>query len=403
LIDLLANISFMPPDEYRDKYQAQLANHFFPLELEHLHQNLDQSSDPRRDITAAEIEQYAGELKEISLEAKRDGEILWRRIQASKYERKALDWATEKLRSFGIQDVRKDEFPARRPLWTLTVNELTVTAAPGFESDQSYRFFDAITAFPSANTPAEGVEAEIIYVGEGSAAELFGRDLTDKIVLLRARSFPGVLWHSARTAYSRIATGDYGKPQGVIAWWDIPGARQIAGRVGSVGGGDELGEALPWISIGNDDGFYLRKLIDRATPKTPVRVRLNVQGHLEAGKERMSANVYGLIPGKSGKYIILSSHVDCYFYGIHDNAATTGMVLAIANHYASRPQEERAHGLICLIVGDHENPGVGGTDIFIDKNRQLVENDLLMVFRPEKLGLLRQLVLFKLVQMWPTR
>ena len=72
LVSLLADISFMPPDEYQARYQAQLDNHFFPLGLEHSRQNLDEASDPRRDITAHEIRGYAEELKEISLESKRE-------------------------------------------------------------------------------------------------------------------------------------------------------------------------------------------------------------------------------------------------------------------------------------------------------------------------------------------
>ena len=59
-------------------------------------------------------------------------------------------------------------------------------------------------------------------VADGTTAELMGRDLTDKLVLLRSRGLPGGLFHSARTAYSRIAIGEYGQPAGVIVWSDVP-------------------------------------------------------------------------------------------------------------------------------------------------------------------------------------
>ena len=58
-----------------------------------------------------------------------------------------------------------------------------------------------------------------------------------------------------------------------------------------------------------------------------------VEGTMEGSAEgRTSANVYGVIPGQSGKFVV-------------------------------------------LVVGDHEDPGVGATDHFIDTNRELIEHD----------------------------
>lgn len=195
--------------------------------------------------------------------------------------------------------------------------------------------------------------------------------------------------NSARTAYSRIASGQFGKADGVIVWWDVPNTKQVAGRVGAPGGGDDIGKAIPWISISNDDGFYLRKLLDRASPQNTVSVKLNVQGEIESGTERISGNTYAILPGQSDKYIILPSHVDGYFYGIHDNGASVALNLGLAKYYASLPKSERKHGLIFLFQGDHEVPGVGGTIPFIKNHKKLVKNNLLLVLRPEHLGMLR--------------
>jgi hypothetical protein len=160
--------------------------------------------------------------------------------------------------------------------------------------------------------------------------------------------------------------------------------------VGAVGGGDEIGLALPWITLGNDDGFYLRKLIDRATVDKPVMVRLTVRGDMESGEDRMSGNVYGILPGRTKNFILISAHIDGYFYAAHDNGATAASVLALARHYASLPEESREHGLLFLFVGDHENPGVGGTINFVEQYKDKLREDLLLVIRPEKLGLMHR-------------
>jgi hypothetical protein len=213
--------------------------------------------------------------------------------------------------------------------------------------------------------------------------------LSGKIVLLRGRTLPSALQNSARTAYSRLATGAYGKPAGVVVWWDVPDTEQVAGRVGAPGGGDDIGKALPWTTIGNDAGLYLRKLLDRATPARPVTVRLEVQGHMESGEQRISGNTYAILPGQSGDYIVIPTHVDGYFYAIHDNGASVALNLALARHYAKIPFEKRKHGIIFLFQGDHEVPGVGGTLPFIAKHRKLMEEHLLLVLRPEHLGMIR--------------
>ena len=207
-----------------------------PFDIPQSPQLLDPRFDPRASIQAADISEYLDHLTGISIKSKNDGNLIWGRVQGTKYEREASDYVEEQLKAFGFADVRKDLVPAWRPLWHLEHLELTVTAASGFEDGQTYNFSNALTAYQSATTPQGGVEAEVIFVGEGTAAELNGRDLTDKIVLLRTRGLPGGLFHSARTAYSRIAIGEYGLPVGVVVWSDVPNASVVATRVGAIGG-----------------------------------------------------------------------------------------------------------------------------------------------------------------------
>ncbi len=391
LVEMLEDVSFMPPDKYREMLSTLRESHSFPIALEQLPQYLDEDTDPRKDITAEDIKATVDVLTRIAVQSKEDGEILWGRIQGTRYEREAHQWLYEQLQSYGFEKVHYEKLPVQVPQWRPTVNDLVVTQAPGFKPGETFRFSDAVTAFPSAVTPDDGVTAPVVYVGDATAAELQGRDLQSKIVLMRGRTHPSVMINSARTAYSRVASGRYGMPAGVVVWWDIPSTKQVAGRVGSPGGGDSIGKAVPWTTIGNDDGYYLRKLIDRATPEKPVIARLNIQGRMESGKDRMTGYVYGMLPGQSGDYIVIPSHVDGYFYGIHDNGGAVALNLALAKHYISIPEKERKHGLIFLFHGDHEVPGLGNTLAFVNDNRELMTNNLLMVLRPEHFGMTQQM------------
>ncbi|MFP6580963.1 MAG: M28 family peptidase [Candidatus Hydrogenedentota bacterium] len=391
LIDTVTDSAFLTPDEYQEAVRAAEEAFTFPLDLQPLPQLLDERTDPRAAITAKQIEGFAGHLVSIATKSREDGEILWGRIEGTQYERDAHDWIAATLKEFGLEDVQHDRFPPYAKVWFPTVNRLEITSAPGFEAGATHEFTDAVTPFPSAVTPPGGIEREVIYIGDGTAAELAGRDLSDKIVLVRGRAESSALYSSVRVAYSRIATGKYGMPAAIIVWWAVPGVRQVAGRVGAPGGGDELGELLPWISIGDDDGFYLRKLLDRATPSDPVRVRIMVEGRNKSPEELETGNVYAFLPGISGKYILIHTHVDGYFYGLHDNGASVAAHMAIARHYASKPLEERPHGFIFLFQGGHERTGVGGTRDFVKKHAELLRDDLLMATRLEHFGFVQQL------------
>ncbi len=389
LVEMLADAAFLPPEQYRQKIEVARQQHSAAIGLTPLPQYLGADDDPRASIKARELSDYSQMLVRIAQRSRDDGEILWGRIQGTVYERQTLEWIYHELQSFGLKDVHYDPFPSQYPQWRPTTCALSVRSAPTFEVGQTYAFQDPITAFVSATTPVGGIEAEMVYVGDGTAAELQGRDLTGKILLLRGRTQPSALLNTARTAYSRLATGTFGKPAGVVVWWDVPNAKQVAGRVGAPGGGDSIGEALPWTTIGNDAGLYLRKLLDRATPDQPVVVRLEVQGQMESAEQRMSGNTYAMLPGQSGDFIVIPTHVDGYFYGIHDNGASVALNLALARYYAKIPEAERQHGIIFLFQGDHEVPGVGGTLPFIAKHQKLMQENLLLVLRPEHLGMNR--------------
>lgn len=213
LLKILADISFMKPDELSQKMRSLHETHFHTLDMEETPRPYIEND--AADIRAADIEHFAMQLVDISKQSREDGNILWGRIQGTKYEAQAQALVADTLRSYGIEDVRQDFFPIRFPQWNPTKNELTITQSNEFEAPLTFE--NAITPFPSGVTDEFGIEAEIVYVGQGTSAELQGRNLEGKIVLLQADfSAGGPMYSSARTAYSRIASGIYGNPAGLL-------------------------------------------------------------------------------------------------------------------------------------------------------------------------------------------
>ena len=237
LVESVTVPAFLPPNEYNRQFSEASEKRIFPIGIVPLNQPRDDTNDPRSRITALDIESYSEQLVEFSEQSRRDGNILWGRIEGTKYEQAAHDWIFTKLKEFGIEDVQYDKFPTYESIWFLSANSLEVLGAPGFADGQTFEVEDAITPFPSKNTPAGGVRAEHVYVGDGTLAELAGRDLTGKIVMVRGRAESSALFSSVRIAYSRIATGEWGTPTGFIVWWQLPGVKQVAGRVGAPGAG----------------------------------------------------------------------------------------------------------------------------------------------------------------------
>lgn len=337
----------LPSINNLEKYEAWKKNEL----LTHIHeapQNLvGKQWLPETDFTY--YKEYYDKILGYSLESKNKGDILWGRVQGTEAENKTLLFVKESLEKAGLDEVILEEFPCFEKQWNPTRCELIIKTGT-----ESIKLKSVMTAFQSGQTPEAGLEAEIIYVGEGSPSELEGRDLKGKIVLLSAHCYPNALLNSARKAFSRLPeTGALG----AIIWWQLPGNIPVAGRVGTPMGGDHKGAALPWISIARNEGVMIRKLLDAGEK---ISAHMTVTGCME---ERSSGHVMGLLKGKTDKTILLTMHVDGYFYAMHDNGAGVAIGLELARLFTQKPIKEREYSILFHFSGDHEVPGAGGSRI----------------------------------------
>jgi hypothetical protein len=356
--------SFLQPEELEARIVELTEGRTFDLDMQPLSLRLHPSEDPYTDIEGEEIHGYLRELTEFSLQSRAAGDVLWGRVQGTVYERRAAEYIQAKFEEWGLANVRMEDFPCHAPQWNPTEISLTLIggSSPGAPAED-YSFATAMTGFQATATPERGITAPVVYVGLGSPSELFGRDLSGKIALLYSKVYEGVHIHSARAVVSRLV--NEGKALGVIVWLDLPQNGRLAARCG------DDAHKIPWVTIGNYDGYYLRKVIDHSGPDNPPMVRLVVNGGMD--EYRSSKNVLAELPGTSDEWVILTAHVDGYFNGTLDNGSGLAAMMTLARYYAQKPRSERKRNMLFLAAGDHEVPGAGGTVHFARNHADILE------------------------------
>lgn len=313
-------------------------------------------------ITGEEIHGYLRKLTEFSQQSKEDGNVLWGRIQGSKYEYDATKYVAQELKKWGLNDIAIQRAPVREPVWQPSKIELIVKSHEG----ERYQFKSAMTAFPSGITDENGITAPIEYVGLGTRADLRGKNIKGKIALLYVRAWEGVLMHSGHLAALRLV--EQYDAAGVILWIDLPGNEKFAAQLFSREG---FLTDVPWTNIGYEDGLYLRKLIEHSPINTPPEVTLTVAGKMNGNLT--TQNLIAQLPGSSEETIMLTAHIDGFFNATLDNGTGVSALMALAHHYSQIPQSKRKYNLLFVVTGDHEQSGAGGIHTFIEGNPELLK------------------------------
>ena len=168
----------------------------------------------------------------------------------------------------------------------------------------------------SVQTPEEGVEAEVVYVGRGTARELDRVDVRGKFALVDGLASPrpamlmedrgavGQIYICGEHIRNMIITSIWGTPTPETAW-RIPESHvlSIAGS-----GGDQLKEAIK----GGKTRVRMKVRSFVGWKKAPILI-----AHIEGGVE-------------PERYAMLCGHIDSWYYGAYDNGATNAAMMEIA-------------------------------------------------------------------------
>ena len=285
------------------------------------------------DLDGVRMKRWVEEIANISRKDRDMGTVYWGRNFGTPGHAMAEDWTEAHFKRLGMVDIHRDVVGSPRPMWTPKSYEINF-ATGGMT-------FKLPSARPSQSTSAE-IDAELVWVGEGTAADFLDRDVKGKAVLIQDIPLPGDINHTANREGAIKRAYDNG-----------------AAAVGLVFGvADNLAlwqstDGKPGFNLGFRDAARLREMLGKGQS-----VRLKYKLDAEFKSDLKSASVLGTLPGTTDEKIIIVAHIDGYFESALDNASGMAMMMEMAEHYAKIPQAQRRRSIVFVgSVGHHGGPG----------------------------------------------
>ena len=274
------------------------------------------------------------------------------RLTNSTNMRKAEDWAIDKMKALGLQNVRREGFDFGYG-WDLISSDVHMVSPRPL----------ALTAIPVAWTPPTNgtIEAEIVVapISKKEHFDAYRGKLAGKIVLL---TIPGMGDEPTKPAFERYSQSDISKndeielpnydpgalerwrkrsefsreldeflaSEGAVAW--VKKSRRDGKLLHGEGSGYEVGKTpkLPGIEMGAEDYRRLTRLA-KTGPAPKISINSNVR-FVEG--DTQGYNIIGEIPGSDPKagYVMAGAHFDSWLAGdgAVDNGAGSITVLEAA-------------------------------------------------------------------------
>jgi hypothetical protein len=290
------------------------------------------------DLDGTKIKGYINEITAISRKSRDDGNQYWGRITGSPYDKMTTDWVAAQFKRIGL-DTRVQEFTDLPEQWWPTSWEVTAVGA------QAVPMKTAFPLYRSVGTDGQ-VNVEPVWVGMGTAADFDGRDVRGKAVVAYGFPNPGGRANTALT-WGIVKRAE---EHGAAALFIVLG---FPGNVMNepVAAGTQPPARMPIFMLGNQDGTAIREMLERN--ESPVmRFRLSVE--LRTGLH--TATVWGVLPGATDENIAVMAHTDSFFEGAMDNASGMATMIALAEHYAKIPKNQRRRTMTFFTTSAHHSP-----------------------------------------------
>ncbi|MFB0562805.1 MAG: M28 family peptidase [Candidatus Lokiarchaeia archaeon] len=260
---------------------------------------------------------------------------------------KAEKYIYQKFKEAGLPEVDSKSFSFTH--WWAEKYELNILSkgTPGVPSDQSIETFPI---YFSSSTKPEGITAEMVYAGYGTATDFESTDVKDKIVLIDSKMILNFY-----PTFAVFGSLNLAKEKGALGLVAINGSPTDAISYIFLGAGVEGWEnRLPALSVNNDDGNYLKSLCTRNQGKLTVKLIEEVK--TEPAESNM---ILGKLPGKTDDIILIGTHTDSTFTGAVDNAGANAGLITLAKYYAQIPLEKRDKTMVFVGWTGHEAAFIG--------------------------------------------
>ena len=283
------------------------------------------------------------------------------RISGSEDEARSLEYIKRILAGYGFR-MKEHRFDA--------YIGYPETAALHVTSPES-RKIDGCSAALAPSTPLQGTEAELVYVGLGDAEAFSKVDVKGKLVLAEGIAEPEVAKRADdHEALGEVFINDEFAHEGIVSVvWGTPTHETAS-----------LLPETPCISISDKDGTYLKRLLETGK----VQVRLTARTWRGWKKiPVLTAELRGSI--ERDRYVLLSGHIDSWYYGAMDNASANAMMIEVAR-IMSKHRKQLRRGLRVAFWSGHSHGRYAGSTWYADNFWFNLEKNCVANINADSLG-----------------
>jgi hypothetical protein len=295
-------------------------------------------------IDGRKLKEYDAEVVAIRERYRDQGHQFWGTITGTSSDVDTQQWVLNKFKQIGLEIlVVPHDLP---PQWIPNSWEVTASA-----NGKTIQFPSAMPANNAPGTPLAGLDLEAVYVGTGSEADFAGRDVRGKAVVIY-NSVRNHAVYSALTERSAKRAEDKGAAAILLIYNEPGNLRAFLYRMWPNGAN------VPTFSIGLDDGFAFRGLIEGSLSGPHARVRVRLDAPMVPNLK--TATILGTLPGATDEKIFVNAHRDGIFYGAVDNASGLAAMMGLAEYLAKIPKEQRRRTVVfAATTGHHSDCNAG--------------------------------------------
>jgi carboxypeptidase Q len=297
------------------------------------------------------------------------------RVTGSPAMSRAIDWALSAFRSAGLE--------ARTESYTMPLT--WAEGASRLEILNGTRFpVGVVSEGWSAPTPPEGIEAELLHIGDGTAGDFQAAGSRVRGAILLVDSPVIQTWADLDEEYNRaVPTKARAVAAGAraILWTGARDHKLLYRHTDTVAG--EL-SAIPMATVAREDGMRLARLVDASS--TPIRVRLTLPNAV--GGPAQERNVVAEIKGRERpeEFVVLGAHLDSWDLGTGalDNGCNSALVIAAARAIKASGLQPRRTIRFVLFSGEEE--GFQGSRAYAVQHRPELDRTRAMIVVDDGVG-----------------
>ncbi len=285
------------------------------------------------------------------------------RVSGTPAMARAIDWALDAFRGAGV--AAHAESYTMPLTWSEGATRLQIMNGAHFP-------IALVSEGWSAPTPAAGIEAELLHIGNGTDADFAhaGPHAHGAILLVDAPVIES--WDDLENEYDRaLAIKQRAVAAGAraVLWTAARERRLLYRHTDTVDG--EL-SPLPMATVAREDAMRLARVSDASA--TPLRVLLSMPNVV--GGPAQERNVIGEIKGREHpeQIVVLGAHLDSWDLGTGalDNGCNAALVIAVARAIQASGLPPRRTIRFVLFSG--EEVGFQGSRAYVVQHRAELDN-----------------------------